>query len=131
MDQWYIPITILPGICLIILSTSNLLIALDGEIFILCRDQTPINIIRKKIHQLERLSKAMVLLYIATALMVLSGILSAFELEIGSIALGFVTMLSGVVLTLISLFLLVSYATHAVSIRKIQHEMTLEEDKNK
>lgn len=125
MDQWYIPITILPGICLLILSTSNLLIALNGEIFTLTRDQTPIEVVRKKISQLERLSKAMVLLYISTALMVLSGILSAFDLMIGSFSLGFISMISGVALTLGGLFLLISYATHAVSIRKVQHELSL------
>ena len=30
--EWYIPITILPGIGLLILSTSNFLIALNNEI---------------------------------------------------------------------------------------------------
>ena len=118
MDQWYIPITILPGICLIILSTSNLLIALNDEIFKLCRDHTPIEIVQKKIEQLERLSKAMVLLYVASALMVLSGIVSAFGLTIGSINLGFISMISGVILTLVGLFLLILYATHAVTNRK-------------
>ena len=127
MDQWYIPITILPGICLIILSTSNLLIAINGEIFTLCRDHTPIKIVRSKIRQLERLSKAMVLLYIASALMVLSGILSAFDLIIGALDMGFISMISGVILTLVSLFLLISYASHAVTLRKAQHEITMDE----
>ncbi len=127
MDQWYIPITILPGICLLILSTSSLLIALNGEIFELCRDQTQIEVVRKKIAQLERLSKAMVLLYISAALMVLSGILSAFELKISSLSLSFISMISGVALTLGGLFLLILYATHAVTIRKDQYELLLNE----
>lgn len=35
--QWYIPITIIPGIGLIIMSTSNLLIALTTEVTALIR----------------------------------------------------------------------------------------------
>lgn len=34
--EWYVPMTILPGIGLIILSTSNFLIALNIEIAQLC-----------------------------------------------------------------------------------------------
>lgn len=127
MDQWYVPITILPGICLLILSTSNLLIGLNQEIYQLFKDKTHLSIIRKKIDQLERLSKAMVLFYSSCALMVLSGILTAFEVNYGSIDFGFIGMITGVAMTLAGLLFLIGYASNAVSIRKNQHKASLEE----
>ena len=129
MDQWYIPITILPGICLIVLSTSNLLIALNSEIIQLCQGKNHIEIVNRKIKQLERLSKAMILLYFSIAFLVLSGILLAFELKIAQLSLGFVSMISGIVLTLGSLILLINYASHALRIRKEQHVIAIQ-DKN-
>lgn len=127
MDQWYIPITILPGICLLILSTSNLLIGLNQEIFQLLKDKANKMVITRKIDQLERLSKAMVLLYCSAALMVLSGILTAFDFSIGTVDFGFISMLMGVLMTLAGLIYLIRYALNAVSIRKNQHNSSLKD----
>lgn len=127
MDQWYIPITILPGICLLILSTSNLLIGLNQEIHLLFKETANLSLLDKKIRQLERLSQAMVLFYCSCALMVLSGILIAFESKVGSIDFGFIGMLTGILLTLVGLLYLIRYAVYAVTIRKNQHRSTLEE----
>ena len=55
--QWYIPITIIPGIGLIIMSTSNLLIALTTEVSALNRKREVFHeIIELKIAQLKRLN---------------------------------------------------------------------------
>ena len=51
--EWYIPITILPGIGLLILSTSNFLIALNSEIQALNQDMGKYQVIVfEKIQQL-------------------------------------------------------------------------------
>ena len=54
MDNWYIPITIIPGIGLLILSTSNLMVALSTEINTLIHntDENDV-IINKKLIQLK------------------------------------------------------------------------------
>ena len=74
MEHWYLPITILPGIGLLILSTSNQLIALSNEIserlkLEICNDQ----ISQRKLKQLKLLNKGLVGLYIGAGAMVASG----------------------------------------------------------
>jgi hypothetical protein len=55
--QWIIPITVLPGIALIILSTSGLVISLNEEIIQLNRERDKYGyIIELKIVQLKRLN---------------------------------------------------------------------------
>ena len=76
--QWIIPITILPGIALIVLSTSNLLISLNGEISLLNQQKEKYGeIINLKIIQLKRLNWSLVLLYIGILFFLISGVLGA------------------------------------------------------
>ena len=62
--EWYAPLTILPAIGMIILSTSNFLVSLNNEIYQLEKD-TNVNgwIINQKLKQLRRLGIANALLY--------------------------------------------------------------------
>ena len=63
--QWIVPITAIPGIALIVLSTSSLLISLNKEISLLNLEKEKYReIIDLKIIQLKRLNWALVLLYI-------------------------------------------------------------------
>jgi len=65
--EWYVPLTILPAIALIILSTSNFLIALNNEIYQLEKNKDDSAwIIAQKLKQLRRLGIAMALLYSGT-----------------------------------------------------------------
>jgi len=122
MENWYVPITILPGIGLLILSTSNLLIALSSEIaerlkLDICNDE----ITQRKLKQLDLLSKGLVGLYVGAGSMVASGIFSGiqnFYQFPQSISL--IIMITGVVSVFISLSFLILYSFRALKIRHDQ-----------
>jgi len=121
MEKWYLPITILPGIGLLILSTSNLAVSLNKEMEELLKEATSYErLISKKVDQLQLLTYSMTGFYISTALMVLSGIVSVLPnvgvgLEKGW---GLGILLLGVVFIFVSLVLLIVYSAKAVRIRK-------------
>ena len=74
--EWYIPLTILPGIGMIILSTSNLLIAINNEIRDLNLEKDKYQtIISAKIKQLKRLNYALIAEYLCAFIFVVGGIL--------------------------------------------------------
>ena len=77
MYEWYVPITILPGIGLLIISTSILLINLTNEISILLRSENrdDLQLAQEKLKQLNLLNLAMVGFYFSSATFVNSGIL--------------------------------------------------------
>ncbi len=61
---WYVPITVIPGLGLIIISSSNLLIALNNEITLLNGEKEKyFKNISLKIQQLKPLNWAMAYLY--------------------------------------------------------------------
>ena len=128
--EWYIPITILPGIGMLVLSTTSQMMALSNEIeHLLDRRCTPFQhrIADLKILQLGRLTKSATLLYLAAALFVLSGVWGAVTTDV-DIADGILFI--GVALTLVALGLLINYSFHTIRIRRMQHEHnhTLSED---
>jgi len=117
--EWYIPITIIPAVGLLILSTSNFLIALNNEITELEKDQKRYETaILRKLKQLKRLSIAIVFQYISVFLFLLAGISNALYME-GEAAL-FVCMLLAVLCITISIIYLLIFAIKAVTIRQ-QH----------
>ena len=120
--EWYIPITIIPGIGMLVLSTTTQMMALSGEIERLLA--TPCStaehaVIDMKITQLGRLTKAATLLYTAAASLVLAGIWGAISTnaEIANWIL-----FGGVALTLAALGLLINYSYHTIRIRRLQHK---------
>lgn len=123
MDEWYIPITILPAVGLLLLSTSNLIIALNQEIKeLLDAAQCEKQLVAHKIVQLTILSYTMVALYIAAAGMVISGLtngITDFGLSLNR-GFSFYTMIVSACLILLAIILLIIYAFRAVSIRKQQ-----------
>jgi len=73
--EWNIPITILPGIGMFIISTSNLIIALNDEIRELNVEKEKFHIsIIKKIFHLKRLNLSLIGQYISALSLVLGGI---------------------------------------------------------
>lgn len=124
MEHWYLPITILPGIGLLILSTSNQLIALSNEIserlkMKICND----GISQRKLKQLKLLNKGLVGLYIGAGIMVASGILSGLQnFYHFSNTLGIITMILGVLSVFISISFLIVYSLRAVKIRQDQYK---------
>lgn len=113
--EWYVPITILPGIGLMILSTSNLLIALNSEIKELEHAKDILYVtITQKIVQLKRLNYALIGLYIASLLLVLGGV--SGELFINKKWMNYIVF-AGVLFLAISILLLVLYSIKSLKIR--------------
>ena len=123
--EWYIPITILPGIGMLIMSTTSQMMALSSEIGMLLSDRCTSfehRISDMKIVQLKRLTWSASLLYSSAACFVLSGILGALLNE--SITMGWTAAVSlfGVVLVLAALTILIDYGFHTIRIRTLQHQ---------
>jgi len=117
MENWYLPITMIPGLGLLVLSTSNIMIALSNEIDSIIELNKGSAIIRRKLAQLKLLNKAMVFFYIAIASLLISAILKGlFNLEETT----FFISAFAVVLALIGLFSLILYSFRAVRIRQDQ-----------
>jgi uncharacterized membrane protein (DUF485 family) len=128
VEKWYLPITILPGICLLILSTANLAVSLNEEMEVLLNEASRFKqLINKKLEQLHLLTLSLTGLYISTALMVLSGLISLLHnisYSIGS-NWALIILLLGVLFIFGSLVLLIIYAVKAVKIRHKHFEQCL------
>ncbi len=125
--DWYIPITILPAVSLLILSTTSQMMNLSTEIGGILSDKCTHfehKISGLKIKQLTKLTRATTLLYLSAACFVLAGIFGAILPEDSGLnqSLPHLVLLSGVVLTLFALGLLIVYGMKSISIRKMQHE---------
>lgn len=122
--EWYLPITILPGIGMLIMSTTTQMMAVSTEIGSYYRGSCDIftqKIAKRKISQLGLLTRASALLYIAAGSYVLSGILGALApVELNSTPN--VILYIGTIAVFSALILLTIYATKAVNLRKFQFE---------
>ena len=125
MQEWYLPITILPALGMLILSTTSQMMTLSSEINSLLEVKcTPFQhlVSDKKLKQLGLLTRAGALLYLASGLYVLSGILGAlFETKSFYDAPSLLLYL-GTILVFVAFILLIIYAFRAVGIRKFQFE---------
>ena len=114
--EWYGPLTILPAVGLIIMSTTNFIIALNEEIILLQKDKEKLNnIIALKVKQLRRLGIANGFLYGSALLFLVAGITKVLT-QVDS--LFNYTLLFGVLLTTIALVFLFIHAIKSVSIRE-------------
>lgn len=123
--EWYIPITIIPGIGMLVLSTTNQMMSLSQEIERLLTVKCTSfihDIIDLKIKQLSKLTSATTLLYIAAALFVFSGIFGALSQQE---QIGQWILIAGVGVTFLALALLIVYSFKAIKIRKKQHQENL------
>jgi uncharacterized BrkB/YihY/UPF0761 family membrane protein len=122
MEDWYIPITIIPGIGLLILSTSNMMVTLSSEINTLIHGEDKNEaIIKRKLVQLKLLNRAMVLFYIAIASLVTAALIAGISVKLDTAqnATLYVIIL-GIMMLLLGLFWLIKYSYRAVSIRQDQ-----------
>lgn len=121
--NWYLPITIIPGLGMLILSTVTQMLNLSSEINSLVTQKCSVfqhEISERKIKQLGLLTRANALMYLATGSYVLSGILGVvFESE-SIISVPSITLYIGTVFVFIAITLLITYAFKAVKIRKDQ-----------
>lgn len=122
MGNWYLPITIVPGLGLLILSTTNLMVTLSNEIKAMIRDSGEKSIIIKKLSQLRLLNITMVFFYVSVALLFISVVTSGlYNLEKISL---YISVLA-ITLAIIGLLLLVIYSFRAVIIRQNQFKKLL------
>lgn len=123
MNTWYLPITILPGIGLLIISTSTLIVSLNEELERLLKEATTNQrLIHKKLSQMKLLTYSMTGFYFSTALMVLSGLVSFSTV---SLKIGSAILISGVFFIFLSLVILVVYSIRAVQIRNLHFDECL------
>ena len=123
--NWYLPITIIPGLGMLILSTTSQMMTLSSEIGNLLSNKCSLyqhKISERKIKQLGLLTRASALLYLATGCYVLSGILGVvFETE-AILSVPSIALYVGTVLVFIAISLLIIYAFKAVKIRRDQFD---------
>ncbi len=125
MQEWYLPITILPAIGMIILSTTSQMMALSSEINDLLKEKcTDFEhaISAKKIKQLGLLTRASALLYLAAGIYVLSGIFGAVLENESLLDAPSLLLYSGTLLVFAAFILLIIYAFKAVRIRRLQFD---------
>jgi hypothetical protein len=113
--EWYGPLTILPAIGLIILSTSNFIIALNTEIGRIETEKEPNRkIIMQKVIQLRRLGIANAFLYSSALLFLFSSLVKAFFNSTTGFQL---LMISGAFMATVALAFLFTHSIRAVQIR--------------
>lgn len=123
--EWYGPLTVLPAIGLLIMSTSNFIVSLNSEIIALEQQKQPnIIIIELKLIQLKRLGIANASLYASALLFLIAG-LAKVILSIDQLFDYF--MLSGVISTTIGLTFLFIHSLKSVSIRQKHLELRSKE----
>jgi len=109
-------LTILPAVALIIMSTTNFIIALNEEIILLQHEKEKlIEIIELKLKQLQRLGIANGFLYGSALLFLLAGIMKVLT---DTDKFFDYTILLGVLLITIALVFLFIHAVKSVSIRE-------------
>lgn len=121
--NWYLPITIIPGLGMLILSTVTQMLNLSAEINSLVSQKCSVfqhEISSRKIKQLGLLTRASALLYLATGSYVLSGILGVLFESNSHFSIPSVTLYIGTIFVFIAITLLIIYAFRAVRIRKDQ-----------
>ena len=126
------PITIIPGIGLLILSTTHLIVSLNNEMETLL-EEAGLNqsLMQQKLSQMKLLTYSMSGFYISTALMVLSGLVSfSQQFEVNALVnFSSSILLAGVALIFISLLILILYSIRAVKIRRLHFEQCLTNQK--
>jgi ABC-type protease/lipase transport system fused ATPase/permease subunit len=121
--NWYLPITIIPGLGMLILSTVTQLLNLSTEINSLLSkkcSEFQHHISARKIKQLGLLTRANALLYLATGMYVLSGILGIVLASESLKSLPSMTLYIGTLFVFVAITLLITYAFRAIRIRKDQ-----------
>jgi hypothetical protein len=113
--EWYAPLTVLPALGLIILSTSNFIVALNTELIDLENESAPkLAVIKAKIQQMRRLGIANVSLYVSVFLFLVAGMSNAVTSSDGVF---FGIMFLAVACFSIAIFTLLIHAIKAVKIR--------------
>jgi len=113
--EWYVPLTILPAIALLILSTSNFIVSANSEIQQLEKEtRRSLAIIRLKLVQLRRLSLAICFLYSSVLIFLFASLSMIFVI---SELIANCLMIFAVILTTCAIAILLVHAIKAIEIR--------------
>lgn len=119
--EWYIPISLLPGIAILIMSTGNFIVALNAELKELKKQYNLYEVVIKmKIKQLRRLSIAIAGLYLSVFVFTLLGFFIWFGVP-EAIAY-FILVIAFLIMTY-AVYLLVSFSIRAIKIRDIHMQI--------
>lgn len=120
MENWYLPITLVPGLGLLILSTSNLMVTLSNELSGRINDKVyEESITIRKLAQLEILNRVMVCFYVSVSCLAIAGLVGSLQLEVIVNSSTYIIAI-GILIMLLGLFNLIRYSYRAVSIRQDQ-----------
>ncbi|MEM6396516.1 MAG: hypothetical protein AAF741_09225 [Bacteroidota bacterium] len=124
MNNWYVPITLLPSVGFFIVATTSVSNALSAEIARLIelareRDRP---IIERKMKQMRIVNNALVLLYAGASMLALTGLIAGLEFNLMLHLEKYVAILICVAIgiVIIALGLLMIYAWRAVRIKEEQ-----------
>lgn len=120
--EWYLPITIIPGVGVLIVSTTNQLIALNIDIAQMITNKSclqQVRIFEIKNSQLRKLAKATEFFYISCALYVFAGLSGAFT---NVHLLSELLLIAGTVCLFVALGYLIVYGYDLVKIQQLQIE---------
>lgn len=121
MDSWILPITALPGIGMLIMSTSSILNNLIMELNELRMEDGHKDIIRRKLLQMKLLSLALVMLYIGAIFFAIAALMAGLPLAAASVEhVSMIVVCLGVFAVVAALSLLILYAYRAVLIKQAQ-----------
>ena len=124
MATWIFPLTILPGIGLLIMSTTNWAVALTNEINqLLHQEYCNQTLLTKKIKQLSLINQALVALYLCTAMCAAGGFIGGIlqsEMETSS-NLTIILLCIGMFFLMLATSLLIIYAYRATNIKRKQY----------
>jgi len=114
---WYIPLTIIPGVALLILSTTNLIVSLNAEITALRKEKSEEikHIVKLKLGQLTKLSVAISFLYFAVLLLLFSGVVQGLSDIYQTV--GKYLLLGSILFVTTAISILIVYSIKAVKIR--------------
>lgn len=124
MENWVIPLTLLPGIGMMIMSTSNLSTAIGEEISGLIHEpEQNTHLIELKITQMGLLNVALVALYLGAASFAITGLIGGVsavqELMVHDTFIIF--LIIGIGCLLLATIFLITFSVRAVRIKRNQY----------
>jgi len=126
MENWYVPITLLPSVGFFIMATTNASNSLSAEIARLIEAQQPGNrkVIRQKISQLQLVNISLVLLYVGAVFLSFAGLVAGLEfnfmVNMPTFINALICMAIGAVI--LAFLILMVYAFRAVRIKREQFD---------
>ncbi|MEO0338888.1 MAG: hypothetical protein AAF242_06715 [Bacteroidota bacterium] len=124
MENWYVPITILPSIGFFIVATTSIANSLSAEIARLIEQQkhSERQTIYKKIQQLRLVNQGLVCLYAAAVVLALAGLIGGLESTTMTQLYGAVDLLIcvGIGFTILALCMMMIYSMRSIRIKERQ-----------